>query len=289
MRKTFIFASVLVFYLSLTSFLFAAPTESAPPVNSSRIDEDFGYRDTRHIQMPKSDWIESEKAFYRAILKREAYDVLIIPFQVQRYAVDRIERFLMTSYLAHRISLDNQFKLPDPALVAKALGETARTFDENEIYGLANDLKVKVLIKGYVGHNREEKMRLTIVVQNREQNSSFTPDSRRRQIDWYDIPFDDLDLPSEAFLSRLEDIATKTGLALPPTVNRPKYKTTRPLLLPTILSIQSEKPISPVMSAYHLQFLGMLYPGQTPAMEHLFERSLVALSRVPPNPLIMPF
>lgn len=157
----------------------------------------------------KSDWIESEKALYHDLLKHDSYDILIAPFQVQGYAIDRVGRSLMTRYLSHRIEQSTDTKMPDPTLVARALGENSRTFDEGEIYKLANELKVKTLIRGYVGHNRDEKMRITLLVQVKDEKGSFNIDTKVTPLHWQDISFSDEHLPEDAFSDILDEIMSK--------------------------------------------------------------------------------
>jgi hypothetical protein len=77
------------------------------------------------ILPPPSRWRETEKESFRRILIGEPCDVLVVPFQVEGLAVDRIERGLMTRYLSDAISRATGFLTPQPT-VARALREGAR-------------------------------------------------------------------------------------------------------------------------------------------------------------------
>ncbi len=233
---------------------------------------------------PKSEWLESEKEFNCELLKKSSYDVLVVPFQVQGYAIDRVGRSLMARYLTDRISLTTKAKIPDTTLVARALGENDRRYDEKRIYDLADDLKVRVLIRGYVGHNRDEKMRLTFLVQERDGINKLSPETKTVRLNWEDIPFSDTNLPSEAFLKILDKIMSKMPFRTVNSVRVNKYDKAGDIPLPeNISSMVASKDTPPVINAFYLQFLGMLYPEQTTAREHVFERSLAALSGISPE------
>lgn len=253
-------------------------------VNGLKVIEDLGMSRINQEQRPKSGWIESEKALYRNLLKHSTYDVLVVPFQVQGYAIDRIGRSLMTRYLINHVEIVTGSKIPAPTFVARALGQNARTFNEHEVYQLANDLGVKTLIRGYVGHDRDEKMRITLFVQTRENKSSFDTNTKGIQVDFQDIPFSDEHPPSEAFLDQIKEMVSKLPLKTMNKYEIQVYKKIQQLLMPeTILSMVTNKPDSPIINAYYLQFLGMLFPEHSTTMEDLFERSLVALSNVSPK------
>ena len=233
---------------------------------------------------PVSAWFENEKALYRNVLKHESYDVLIVPFQVQEYAIDRIGRSLMTRNLAHRIETTASQKIPSPTLVAKALGELQRTFSDKDVYQLANDLNVKTIIKGYVGHNRDEKLKLIITVQTRDDHGRLSSSTPLQTLEWNDIPFSDEHLPSEVFYNMLDEIMSKLPFKQTAKIEPKILKKEKKLAIPRSLAEMVEKSSSsPVLNVYYLQLLGSLYPEPTQARDYLFERSLIALTDVSPK------
>jgi hypothetical protein len=247
------------------------------------VEEDMGVKWAQPTPL-SSTWTDSEKARYRTLLKQGTYDVLVVPFQVQGYAIDRPGRSLMTRYLIQRIERTTNSKFPSHTLISRALGESARTYSDSEIYSLANDLNVKVLIKGYVGHHRDEKMNVTLLVQIRDDSGAFKPSGRTLRIERKGIPFSDQHLPSEAFSDMLDDLIRDLPFKQLKKAQPATYKKEKQITVPTaIKAMTSRTPDSPVFSAYYLQFLGMLYPEETVAREHLFERSLVALREVSPQ------
>ncbi|HUL01476.1 MAG TPA: hypothetical protein VLX29_11590, partial [Nitrospirota bacterium] len=229
---------------------------------------------------PKSDWIESEKVFNRELLKRDPYDVLVVPFQVQGYALDRIGRSLMTRFLVDKIESVTDLKIPDPTLVSRSLGELSRTFNDQDVYQLANDLKVKTLIKGYVGHDGEGEMQFKLLIQSRDWEGQLTPSTTIKTFDWKDLPFSDEHLPSEVFHSLLDDVISRLQLKQTKKPAIGYYKETNVPMPDSVSDMVSSKTETPVVAAYYLQLLGSLFPEETASREYLFERSLVALSHI---------
>ncbi len=113
-----------------------------------------------------SDWQGNEKAFYDKVLSGGRFDVLIVPFQVGGWAVDRATRSIMTAELAASVAQSQRVKVPDPYLVAKALGEGQRQLNQEDIYKLADAVGAKRIIRGYVGHDRKGRMAIAILTQD---------------------------------------------------------------------------------------------------------------------------
>ncbi len=251
--------------------------------STEQVEEDLGMKWDKPSTLP-SPWVDAEKARYRSLLKQGRYDVLVVPFQVQGYAIDRPGRSLMTRYLIDRIERTTGSRVPSLTLVSKALGESMRRHGDSEISSLANDLNIKVLIKGYVGHHRDEKMKVTLFVQVRDQARGFKPSSKTIRIERKEVAFSDDHLPSEAFSDLLDSLMNDLPLHQLTKTQIKTYKKEKKISVPdTIQEITSRTPASPVLSAYYLQFLGMLYPEENAAREYLFERSLVSLHQVSPN------
>lgn len=233
---------------------------------------------------PKSAWEESEKALNAAVLSRNSYDVLVVPFQVGGYAIDRVDRSLMTRYLSREIEISTKMKLPSPTLVARALGEAFRTFDDYDVFQLANKLGVKQIIRGYVGHNLKERMSVTLVVQTRTGQEYFSPSTKTEKYIWNDISFSDERTPAEAFAGILHDVSSRLQLPLGRRKLDQRITNDDKLQLPPNVSgIAIDRFSSPEVRAYYLQFLGMLYPEQSVSKEQLFERSLVVLRELSPQ------
>ncbi|MGC2061400.1 MAG: hypothetical protein WA610_00350, partial [Thermodesulfovibrionales bacterium] len=234
---------------------------------------------------PKSEWMESQKKLFNLLLKNSKFDILIVPFQVRGYAIDEIGRSLMTRYLSKRIEDSTSLTVPDPTLIARAFGPM-RSIEDDEIFSLANEIKVKLLVRGYVGHDANERMKVILKVQMRDSDGKLDADTPVTLLEWNDVAFSHGGPPSEAFLSILDDIMSKIPVSATKKVEKKSYQKEENQNLPgSISALVKPTSITPVVSAFDLQLLGMLYPedhfaDDVSARENLFERSLVALSGI---------
>jgi len=233
---------------------------------------------------PKSAWQESEKALNEPVLRKRSYDVLVVPFQVSGYAIDRVDRSLMTRYLVHVFETLTDLKLPSPTLVSRTLGEASRTFDDYDVFQLANKLGVKQIIRGYVGHDLNERMSITLVVQTRSEQEYFSPSTKAAKYTWNDIAISDERTPADAFLSVLPEMLAKLQFAQTKHSSKQPVDYNNKITLPaSIRDLVAGGSLSPIVRAYYLQLLGMLYPEQSVSKEQLFERSLVVLRELSPQ------
>ncbi len=264
----------------------AADAKTTPtPAVAGSASGDLGLADAGNPPRPKSEWIEAEKATYRALLKQKtpAFDALVVPFQVKGYAIDRPGRSLMTRYLS-RVIENSGLSVPDPGLVDKALGSGYRSFDEAEVYKLANELGVKTLVMGFAGHYREEKMTIEIKIQARGGASSIGPLTGASSHVWRDVPFSDEHPPSQTFRDILGEAASNLPFKAREKRAPVAYKRENLAELPgRVLDIFTGAGRTPVLNAFYLQLTGMLHPGKAIEKEYLFERSLVALEDVSPE------
>ncbi len=233
---------------------------------------------------PPSAWMEADKARYFRALTEERYDVLIVPFQVEGFALDRIERALMTRYLYDAAGHSSEFKLANPILVFRALGDGARTISDDEIFRLAKELGVKLLVRCFCGHNREERMTVTLLVQEKAPGIPLDSGTTTKRLVWNDIPFSDERMPSEAFKDILHEVVAgiPLGEKKPPVVAQ--FAAPEELPVPgTLEALVSGSGLSALRSAFHLQLLALLSFEESTAQEGLLERSLVALDGISPD------
>lgn len=250
------------------------------------VDEGFA---NWYGNIPESAWISKEKAFYRNVLKQGSYDVLVVPLQVKVYAFDRANRSLITRRLAARIERETGLRVADPTLVARALGERSRTFTETEVYKLANELKVKYLVRMYAGHNLDERLMLTVFLHERDGNGNLGQDTVKQTLNWDGVAFSDNTPPAEAFRAIEPEVFSKLRLPGKKTgVKEAFYKKEKDIKVPkNFHAVSLARTASPVLKAYYLQFLGVLYPNDYDdehiEREQLFERSVIALDAVSPK------
>lgn len=231
----------------------------------------------------QSAWLDSEKKLNEAILLKKTYDILIVPFQVNGYAIDRIDRSLMTRYLDQVIVSLTDYKTPSPTLVMRTLGEGARTYNDYDVFQLANKLDVKQIIRGYAGHSLNQRITITLLIQTRNAGEYFSSATKSEKYEWRDIVISDERTPAEAFESILHDVTAR----LFPQKSSPKMakivSEERTASLPSNIQMLSAGSQSPAIRAYYLQLLGMLHPEQSIAKEELFARSLMALRELAPQ------
>ena len=147
------------------------------------------------LSLPASPWRQEESQLFTDLLRTRPADVLVVPFEVQDRGFDRIERSLMTADFASAVSRRAQTHVANPYVVARALGEGERRYQTLDVLRLADAVKARVLIRGYVGHDGHGRLTLTLTVQQRTSTDhpwDARPAFRR---DWTDLPFSDQDLP----------------------------------------------------------------------------------------------
>lgn len=233
---------------------------------------------------PVSDWKTTEKSIYQKLLSNGKFDVLVVPFQVQEYALDRPTRSLMTAEFAMAISAAQKSHVPDPYLVARALGDGDRVFDPREVYSFADKIGVKKIIWGYVGHNRANRMSLSVKTQERDSSGILNAQTTSTLKKFEHISFSDEQPPIEIYQSILPEILTALGVdnsAL--TAPKPKSQFDVAELPPSPLVMVTEKQ-EPARDALYFQLLAALTPHDAERTQERFaEKSLLAIFSISPD------
>ena len=209
---------------------------------------------------PKSRWIESQRALYTQLLSQARADILVAPVQVEGAAFDASERLLMTVRLARYLEQSTGRRVADPFLVDRALGEGARRVDLGEIERLAAALRATRIVVPFAGHNRAGQMKLTVRVLEMKQGEI---DPLRRPVEkrWTALSFEN-DPPSEVFARMLPEIGRAIGMSGREVAGAQRFPAIEPLALPPSLDAitRDAQDANPVVRAYHLQLIGVLYP-----------------------------
>lgn len=233
---------------------------------------------------PRSGWRTREMAVYEALLLKGQFDVLVVPFQVQLLAVDRATRSLMSAVLAATLATAQKVRIPDPYLVARALGDGERCFAPEDISRLAQSLGVKRIVHGYVGHERTNEIRITIQVEERGARGDRRTLSTMRAQQFEHIRFSDETPPIEAYLAALPDVLKFLG-ADPSVLNmrKPESRFTEAGLPPSPLLLTGAA-LDPARDAHFLQLLAALAPKYGDrTRERLIEKSMIALYAMAPS------
>ena len=226
-----------------------------------------------------SPWMESERELYQRVLGRRQVDILVLPFQIQGYGLDRIERALMTADLAHAIGGTYKYSVADPWLVARALGEGMRRIDPNAVRRLAESVGARKIIYGYVGHDDHHAFTLTLQLDDLALNSSA---ARKWQQDWRSIVFSDEQTPALKFHDMLPQIVG----ALPLGVKRVRQSVKvvdrdalRIGLAPRDLTSSGHSSISPLRGLIAMGALS--WPSAELSRERIFEHALLTAFNTP--------
>lgn len=233
--------------------------------------------------VPPSEWYAGQAERYRDALTREAHDLLVVPFQVQGFGIDAAGRSLMTALLVERLR-ETGLRVPDPEIVAFALGENRRRFGDTpegrqELRALAARVGAPRILSGYVGHLRDGALRITLHGDERSRPLTEAP-----RVLWEraGIAFSATELPSSRLAESLDEIvAAIIGRPVPAT-RPPLASLPERLAIPADLEAWLAGNADPGVAALHLQFLGAITPGER-VRQRLFERSLLALGRVAPE------
>jgi hypothetical protein len=230
----------------------------------------------------KADRPAREKARHREILLKGGYDVLLAPVQVERNGFDQAARSLMTRRLDARLRRGGH-RLPSPTLVARALGEGARNYEETDLFRLANDMNVRALVVVTAGHDLEERLYATVVVHRKPEGGALSPGTPGARLELREEPFGDETPPEEAFRAALDARLAELPLKALPPAAAPGAKGTSELAFPgTPGALAEGKDADPIGSAFRLQLLGVLSPPEGRLRESLFARSLLALEAADP-------
>ena len=280
-------------------FLADLKRESENRQKLPRDDEDMSRGLARGHPRPQSAWRSSEKALYQSLLSKGKFETLVVPFQVQRLAFARDIRSLMAAELAMAIGETTKASVADPYLVARALGDGERRLNQAEIFQLANAVGARRIVAGYVGHDDNGKMRITLQLYERNDGESFSEyvfgvqrdrygnpmgSDRLRSRHFDDITFSDQTTPLEAYEAMLPEMLKFLGMtpALLGTAN--PVSRLKAGDLPASPLVLRNDAAEPARDAYYLQLMAALTPVWAErTRERLIEKSMLALLRMSPQ------
>jgi hypothetical protein len=227
---------------------------------------------------PASAWQAAEKTFYENLLSAGSFEILVVPFQVQELALDRSTRSLMTAELALAIGAARK-KVPDPYLVARALGDGQRRFSADDVYRLAGKLHVAKVVWGYVGH-RDNRMRITIQQQVLPDNPAKAGGELESR-NFEGLPFSAEDPPIEVYRRLLPDLLKTVGIdaPIPAGADSPAVE----LDIPSSPLRLASEGADPAREAFAFQLLAALTPaGAERTRERFAEKSMLAVLALSP-------
>ncbi|EAT14788.1 hypothetical protein HTZ97_11470 [Desulfuromonas acetoxidans] len=262
----------------------AAPKSDEPTVSArsqtSYVPNDKAMLADKHPGRESSPWQERQKVLYHDLLGSIRYDALLIPAQVDGFAVDRAGRSLITRFLHQRLR-QLGWSLPDPTLTARALGERSRTYSPKDIAALAGRIGATTVIIPAVGHDGNGRLSLNLLRQQVDHHGIPLAD-KTVLASCNNLPFSDTRLPFEVFVSHMDELLKSIGCT-PTATAQASIRDNEPLLPQQPCELFTQNKPSLVQQAFTLQLLGMLHPRENPTQEGLFERSLVLAWQLPVN------
>ncbi|HEY3516637.1 MAG TPA: hypothetical protein VGL98_06275, partial [Gammaproteobacteria bacterium] len=244
------------------------PEQLPAPDYLDALDGCLARAGTAPTPKPHSQWLENQRTAYAGALKKQRVDVIVVPFQVQGYGLERAERALMSADLAYHI--DPAVRVADPFLTARALGESARRYETDDIAELARAVGAHTAVVGYVGHDRQHRMSVTIQVLKIGEGGRL----ETLQQDSRGVAFTDSDPPFMVFHRMLPSLLESVSLP----VAQPRQGA--PVVFPneagfSVADLATEK--SPIGPSLGLSLLGaMTASSDELSREQLSERALVA-------------
>jgi hypothetical protein len=143
-------------------------------------------------EAPRSEWIAADAKRYSALLAKGEYRWMVLPAQTQYYGFDRTERAMIGAEVAEAFA--DQGAMPDPLLVARALGEGLRRFPAAAVVPLAKATRVRKRVDVFAGHDGNQKLTLTIQLHECTADQ-LQPCRLLKQRDWRALPFTNARLP----------------------------------------------------------------------------------------------
>jgi hypothetical protein len=234
--------------------------------------------------MPPSAWQANEAKIYAHLLATRKFDVLVVPFQVQEYGLDRPTRSLMTAELSRAVGRAQSSPMPDPYLVQKALGDGARRFKPELVMDLATRIGAKRIVWSYVGHARDGKMTITVKDQRwkgRDAQPRVDPGVIRN---YEELPLSDAHPAIEVYQALLPQVLKDLGYEAASSTPQQVESSFTDTALPATPFGLTGGEANPARDAYYLQLLGALTPRRAEReRERLFEKSLLAIEHMTPS------
>jgi hypothetical protein len=215
-----------------------------------------------------------EQEAFAALLSGGQFDWVVAPFQVQSAAVDLSQRSIMAADVA-RALVARGLRVADPTLVARALGERRRSLDLNAVYQLCNKLGARNLIVGFVGHDPQSHLLVTLKIQSPPGSAGASAP----YVSWSDLSYSADNPPFSVFHAHLPDFLA--ALRIPGATPAPHPVRASAFTFPeTPAGLATSHGDNPLDDAVRLAILSELAPPNTRSAERLLERVLLSIEGV---------
>lgn len=224
-----------------------------------------------------SVWESKEKTELARLTAGQAYDVMVLPVQMNVLVLDRTTRLLVAQIIADEIASSTTRKVMPVELAQRLLGEHSYRFSEQDVMALAKRYQVKRVISLFV--NRDHA-----ATPHYELGYYVKTAGRRDKSGYIFVPGITVTHPIEMMAwEKAGEIVKKI---YPDSTPRPptKYQTPPAMELGASLIQQVTASTDPYVQAVNLQLLGMLTsPKEFEERNRYMARSLMALRHVDPG------
>ena len=226
----------------------------------------------------ESGWLQSEKRLFVDVQMNGNCEVLVVPFSGATPSVDRASRSLMMRYVSAELAVRSGLCVADPTLVARALGARARAPNAREVRKLADAMHASWVVRGTIAlEDSRHAFSVALDVEHRDSPKSAW--SAGQRLVWGPVEFSD-ELPPEAAFAHITHAAVEE-IGIPLQDAGEAQETVSAGGFPSSPAALANAGGTPLERARGLQLLAATYRSSELGGEHLWERSLVALSTLP--------
>ncbi len=226
-----------------------------------------------------SGWVQGESGLFTEVHAGWSCDILVVPVAGAAPSLDRTARSLITRLTAAELARRSGLCVADPTLVARALGAPDRSSAQRAVRKLANALNARYLVQGEVRMD-EQRPAFHVALRLYTRTQAQAPWESGGEAVWGPLPLSD-ELPAEAAFARIAR-ETADALGLPLTAEEASQaQADEPERLPGTTSQLAGYGATPLARARALQLLAAAHHASELNGEHLWERSIVALSALP--------
>ena len=224
-----------------------------------------------------SSWLERERSLFRDVLATQRYELIVLPVQAIEPSFDRIARSLMTRSIAQRAEERTGLRMPDPTLLARAIGARERSFDRDHALRLAETLGAgRVLVSSVKRTGSTFQLRASLW--QRASPGAAWHEAASGALEA--LPFHDRLPPSVSLRRSLDALLDELELGEARPAAREAATPPAPQPIGDLARLAAAEGGSALENALRLQVLAALHEREGLEAETLWERSLLALWRV---------
>jgi hypothetical protein len=226
-----------------------------------------------------SGWAQREQRLFAAVHEGWSCDILVVPLSGGTPSLDRAARSLITRHVAAQLALRSGLCVADPTLVARALGARERAASTRAVNRLADAIGARYVVRGEVRMD-PARPAFDVVLGVRSRGDTRSPWSEADAAVWGPLAFSDELPPEVAFAHVAREAAEALGIALD-AQQAPAPAAGEAFRLPGSLAQLGAVDGGALGQARMLQLLAAAHHASELDGEHLWERSLIALSAQP--------